>query len=603
MAQQPVTPADSAEPAVTIPIPDEELSPDTIPEQVQGTAEVEVVATTLPIFPMIGRPGWDAARWEWSREDLDRFPGITIGEFIQRIPGVLRFRAGGFGRPEGVTVFGAGGGRTRVFLNGVELDPLGHGTFPLETLAVLDVSRIRVDRSLSELRVDIQTFLPAGVDPHSVVELGTGVYETRMLRALFSRGFGTRITGTAGLDIANTGGLGIVEDYGSSNAYFRGTYALNARSGLGWEMRRTGVDRAGAVFPEESSRSEVALRYRNQPSDASVFEAVVSRSTFGEAGHQVVSSAAEPVEHGVTQGLLRAAYGTERIGGEATIRGRMLEESGPALPFGELEGRLSGRPWGMLNLDAEGRFSAAEGASAIGGSLTGTLTPSRALSFFGSLALGTRLTPLRETANAVAAVPSLFPGKLLKVDVNGWRAGAQLAGREDVFGFAIFEQGESTLAPFGLGFDLNLPSYSGGAVRGLEGSLHSVIPRTAGTLALQGSFVYLLDGGGRPYLPTEYGRAGLFFTDTYFAGQLEPSLRIEGIHRGEATVPSQARTAFTAVAPAYQTLNLSLHIRIIDVRLFLDWENLISNQAARDFPYTPAAFPRIVYGANWHFSN
>src|SRR5690606_10977937 len=128
--------------------------------------------------------GWAAARWEWNTDELARLPGMTLLEFIELIPGIVGYRPGGFGRPEGLTALGMGGARVRVFLDGYELDPHTAGSFPLQTISLLDLSRVRVLRTASEIRVDVQTFELDQAEPASVVELGTGVYQTRLLRAL-----------------------------------------------------------------------------------------------------------------------------------------------------------------------------------------------------------------------------------------------------------------------------------------------------------------------------------------------------------------------------------------------------------------------------------
>src|SRR5690606_22465734 len=111
-----------------------------------------------------------------------------------------------------------------VFIDGYELDPYGAGSFPLETISVIDVRRITVHRSLSGLRVDVETFVLEDPEPVSVVGLGTGVYQTRLLRALFSRGFGTKSVGTGFFDLASTSGIGIAERYRHMNAGVRWDY-------------------------------------------------------------------------------------------------------------------------------------------------------------------------------------------------------------------------------------------------------------------------------------------------------------------------------------------------------------------------------------------
>src|SRR5690606_31444397 len=104
----------------------QDTPPDTLPDSVQAAAAEEALPPKVPApFPTLSAGGWSTATWEWTRDQLLAIPAMTALEFIERLPGVTRFRAGNFGRPEAITALGMGGARTRVFLDGFELDPFG----------------------------------------------------------------------------------------------------------------------------------------------------------------------------------------------------------------------------------------------------------------------------------------------------------------------------------------------------------------------------------------------------------------------------------------------------------------------------------------------
>ncbi len=120
-------------------------------------------------------------------------------------------------------------------------------------------------------------------------------------------------------------------------------------------------------------------------------------------------------------------------------------------------------------------------------------------------------------------------------------------------------------------------------------------------ISIEGWYSRINDAEDRPYTPRDIGRVILSATGSYYSDQLEPTLLIEGIHRGSALVPGVEGAAFGVRSDAYQLLDLSLRIRIIDVEAYLLWNNLLANRAAIDMPGAPPAIQRIVYGARWSF--
>ncbi len=586
---------------VTVPIPPEEVSGDTIPEALReaatSVARTDVIPEMTPPLPA----GWAYGRWEWTREELATLPGMTLLEFIQHVPGVTRFRAGGFGRPEGITALGAGGGRVRVFLDGLELDPHAMGTFPLETIALLDIERLRVQRTVAGIRVDVDTFRLTTPEPYSVVELGTGVYQTRVLRALFSRGFGDRSVGTGAFDIANTAGIGLREEYSHSNVAFRFDHALSDETGVRVEWRRTAQDRRGTVFPAQLSRSDLVARVRRSLGERLTLEASAARSSSED---EAVPDSA--VAYRSTQLGVRGVYSSERVGGEASVRGRLRGGELTALPTLDAEARASLVPFAGARVEGGIRTASGDGATALESELTASVSPFRGAVVFGSLAFGERL--VRDLAVRPAGEGGgggegeIGTDRLLAATSGGWRAGAEVGVGAGVVGVAGFSSAVSPVSPFGLAFDRGAQPVSDEGVLGGEAYFRLPVPRTGNALHLEGWYTRTTDAE-RPYLPADQGVVALTFGRTYYEGQLQPSLRVEGVHRGRTIVAGGAGGAFDVVAPGYRTANLALTIRIIDVQAFLLWENLPYVQTALDLPGPVPAAPRIVYGASWRFSN
>ncbi|MQA89149.1 MAG: TonB-dependent receptor plug domain-containing protein [Gemmatimonas sp.] len=605
-----VTPDTIPEDTVRIPIPPDEAEEDTIPTELREQAESSVEVPVIPPFPDILPSGWATGSWVWTREEFAQLPGLTLLDFLELLPGITRFRAGGFGRPVGLTAMGFAGARLRVFLNGYELDSLGSGMPELEALSLYDVSSLRIERSLMGIRVEVETYELHRPEPYSIVELGTGASQIRLLRALFSRGIRRHTTATGAFDIVSTSGVGINEDYSQSNAVFRLSHGFNDDTGLELEWRRTGIDRSGTVYPREYTRSDLVLRGTRRLTDRLFLQAIVGRSSAEEKADTVI-----PELLRTTQGVLRGAYSSERFGLEATTRVRDSGDPPSPMPTFEAGLRSVLRPVRGLRLETEGDLANADGTAASSVRVTATATPFAPLSVFGSVTAGTRFVPhyfpvqVPDTIEGPPEEPldtvlvDVLADSLFVADVTGWRGGVELSGPFGALGIAAFGSTGTDLGPFSLPFDRGSPTVSGESLLGGEAFFNIGVPGTSGALRLEGWYTHFDDGGSRPYVPTSIGRAGIVFHRAYYEGQLEPVVRIEGIRRGRAFVPEEPGLPFDTSTDPYQLLNFYFTLRIIDVRAYLIWENILNDQTAIDMPGVPPAFPRIVYGVSWRFTN
>src|SRR5690606_19124401 len=103
--------------------------PGDLPEEEVPLADADTAAAPVEIRNLPGPDDpapadWRTGIWEWDREGLQSTRALTLLELLEEIPGIVALRGGDFGQPQTATAFAAGGGRIRVYLDGVELPPL-----------------------------------------------------------------------------------------------------------------------------------------------------------------------------------------------------------------------------------------------------------------------------------------------------------------------------------------------------------------------------------------------------------------------------------------------------------------------------------------------
>src|SRR5688572_20373987 len=65
-----------------------------------------------------------AGVWVFERDSSANVGVVTVGELLERIPGILPVRSGFYAQPEAVSAVGMTAGRMEVVLDGFVLDPL-----------------------------------------------------------------------------------------------------------------------------------------------------------------------------------------------------------------------------------------------------------------------------------------------------------------------------------------------------------------------------------------------------------------------------------------------------------------------------------------------
>ena len=175
-------------------------------------------------------------RYHWTREELFAGGGLTLLELLERIPGATAFRSGWIASPSHVTWLG-GGGRLRVFYDGIEIEPVDDGTGGLLDLAEVQLwtlEEVLVERGADELRVYLRSGRVERTSTASRTDVFTGDEDTNVYRGWLGRRFAHGEAAQAGF-----------QQYGTTGAPSGGGDELSLIARLGWAGKRASIDGFG----------------------------------------------------------------------------------------------------------------------------------------------------------------------------------------------------------------------------------------------------------------------------------------------------------------------------------------------------------------------
>lgn len=570
-------------------------------------------APLIPAYPQPDSAGFWKGTWVWDRTALQRFHGLSLLDLLVRIPGATVTRARGYGQPAGVAPFGLGGGRTRVFIDGWELDPLASATPDLQQLSLVDLQEVRVERRLDELRIDVTTFRLADRRTYSQLEAATGDPRLRVLRGLYSQAVGGRDVLFFGFDVSDTEGFRRAEPFSVNTTIARWSHRFTPGLGFQAEYRSADTERRDS-FPESGNRRALILRGIATPFPGLTLEGIASRSRRSPGGHDLFHRIDSDQLAG--RALLRGGFGW--VEGSAQLR--RADEDGIPLPTSDLGVRAGFRAGPLLEVQGSARASTLGGKA--GTELEGSVRTGRlaGVSLFGSVTAGSRGIGLVRGDTVVTlanpdTVHKIFSDTIplfasIAPTLAGFRAGAEWQRGASMLGAALLSLKPDRVAPFGLPLDRGRPALSTGTATGVEG--YASIPLWPAQLRLEGWYTFWNDTGGHPYLPKDQGRVALEYHNVFYTGNLEPTLRVEMARRGRSLLPAADTTAAVAsrTAVAYTVFNAFLQVRVIDVRAFIIAENLFNLRTAVDIRTIDQPLPgrlsqgtTILYGVRWYFRN
>lgn len=603
-------------------VPDSVVAEDTVPPP-----------RNLPRFPEPVPAGFGTGVWQWDQEALLGARALTLAELLDDVPGVVGLRAGDYGKPTSVTAFGLGGGRVRVFLDGVELAPLDGGVVDLSGIGLGGIGGVRVERRGDELRVELESLRNEDPRPYSLVEVGTGDLDTNLFRGTFSHPHALGGSLGLALDRVDTDGPRREEAGASTGGWLR--YALHRgdQAGLAVDLRRMTADRDTFFDPREVTRTDVAVQGRWEPSDGLVVGGFWAKSSLTRAGEEEGDSLETAAifdrsrtQLGLRVGLEKPWFWTEGAftshGGDGWPSRTARIEAGVRPGWlGGLQAGLAWEDWRDLD----------ETATTV--HLRGWTAPLLGLSIFGEYGDGRRGVPF-PPLSADSATGGEQPGDTTAsdptvriTDRRFARYGLRFSRWGLTLGGARLEIDADSLSLLGLPMDVDGMWVEGGVRKGFEGFVDA--PLFLGPLRFVGTYQEWDDDpdGHWRYFPDRTWEARLAFHDVYLqSGDLEVwfDFGVEG--RDDMRVPfeptgapgdgtqdggdGEAGGTDTEKPPPrleevqfYQSWYAWLEIRVVSVRIFLRWENLTNKDDNFDFPGTRLPGTRTMYGVRWTLWN
>jgi len=622
------------------------------PEDTLGAQEVPADSInpqdTLPAvqLPDLAEPlpaGWNTAVWEWDREEILASRALTLAELLGEIPGAVPLRGGDYGMPVTVSVFGAGGGRIRVFRDGLEVLPLEGSVVDLSRVGIGGLRSIRVIRSVGELRVELEGVLAEGPQPYSLVEAGTGDLNSNIFRGTFSHPRALGGVVALAMERVDTRGPRGEEPGVSQGAWLRYARPLFEKGALVFDYQSRSVDREdreGDYYPPGASRSDWSLRTR-----WSLLPGLVGDLSYGSSSLKTEEPDSFPFHPKArTQlgalmtyesGWIRGLGRVQKLSGEG-LPGTTahLEAQGSLGRFGGVAGEFTWENWENRSISRH-RFRA-------------WTTPVLGLSFFaeaGSGEWGLPYLPAVPPSSPDSVAPegdepvpvdtfaALLPGPRFS-EQSGSRYGAEFQWKGFTLAGALLKTESDSLFLLGLPSDRSGATQAGGSRDGWEVSAR--IPLYPKGFSLVGWWQKwdqaddvwetpqdstadptLVPEGRVPwrYLPRQSYQASLSFHDTFKpTGNLEVWFDLGARGRDPMAVPfleeiqvgegeEEVIRSVPTMVPFYQSWFVRLQIRIVTVRAFIMWENFTVRQQNQDYPGRLLPATRSLYGVRWTLWN
>ena len=151
------------------------------------TLKTPTPAAEMPHLTELG----DAMRW--GRDELAATGSLTLGDLLERVPGLTVFRTGWIGSPQVGAMLGDFQ-KLRIFYDGIELDaldPRTGGMLDLSFVQIWQLEEVRIERGASEVRVHLRSWRVRSTTPSTRVDIGTGDLETNGYRGYFGKRFDT----------------------------------------------------------------------------------------------------------------------------------------------------------------------------------------------------------------------------------------------------------------------------------------------------------------------------------------------------------------------------------------------------------------------------
>jgi hypothetical protein len=567
------------------------------------TIKVPTARPQMPPSLAISEP------YAWDRPGIIRSGAFTLGELVDRIPGVSSYRAGWISAPEMASVNGRFG-RVRFFLDGVELDPLNSrldGQHDLTLIDMFELEDITTEPSADEVRVHLGTWRVTSTTPVTQLDIHTGDLQTNHYRGHFGRRFqGGQVLQLAGNHYATT-------DRGTGEA---GDHtALWGRLGIArnnWtvdaQLLRSGRKFTERTFADDPPENDTL------PTMDGLWTVAIGRAAWGDpmANGPWVQGLASAQSYSIRNPDLTVIDSIPGPGGGGT-GGSPEEPDTLQVPNDTTQSRpqfvlSGGYNRGPVRVSALGRLRRWHGDMTISPAVRVAWAASRGLtlSFFGERSPLDSLQRLEGSARlnlgdrfAVSGTVSQFS------PLEGADAPTSLAVRAEVgarVGRTWFTVGavrrDTAFLPAAIAFDTLFGSGAQGPSNGLFATVRGKFYRDVGVDITVTRFE---DAG--IYRP-QYQTRSRLYVDTdmrsrFPSGNLAILFGISHEYRSQALFPFADGFLESS---QYRTWNAELVLRLLTASFSLQYRNLFAAQY-QQVPGFIMPNGAWVYGISWRFFN
>lgn len=586
-------------------------NPDSLPPTAaRDTATADTIFYNLPALRGSRGQGWGPGVWAWDHDAIMASGATNLAELVANVPGVVTLRGGDYGTPLSVTAFGVGGGRVRVIRDGFEVVPVEGSEANLAQVGLGGIGNVRLERQPGELVIRMESLRYDDARPYSLVEAGTGDFDTNFFRGTFADPTSLGGSVALALERVDTRGPKGAEPGSNSGSWLRYELHRGDGAGLAVDFRRMGTATEVTDYPSKASRTDWTVRGR-----ARLFEGLTGEAYWGRTTYKLDDPRDTYLTEGgrIGQGGVRAAWEHEGVFANGSWRkfgGGGLPATRVDVSAGGERDALGGVAASLGRADWQGTTTTEKRVRAWTAPLLGIV------SVFGSWEsgrYGARTGPLTHTVEldsaqaAAAAADTTPPPPLFHVtDRTAKRLGAQLSWRGATLAGAKVSLDADSLLPLGLTMDRGQAPLPGGKRSGWEAWASLPIPILHG-LRVEGS--YQEWDSAWSYMPKRIYQGAFVYHNTFLpTGDLElwTSVGVRGHDPMDVRVwapATDSAEAALASVPFYQSWYLHLQVRVVTVRVFVNWENFAIRRNLQDFPDRVLPITRASYGIRWNLWN
>ncbi|MDH3270481.1 MAG: Plug domain-containing protein [Gemmatimonadota bacterium] len=555
----------------------------------------------LPIVQARVPGGYHTGVWTWDRHSIMASGANTLAELFEEIPGLIPLMGGDYGTPAAMSAFGRGSGAYRIVRDGFELYPVDGGVVDLQHVGLSGVQRIRLDRSMNQMVVEIWTHRFDDGRPFSVIEAGTGDLDTNVLRGVYTDP--TALGGSigVGLERLDTRGSGQGREEGGNRTgtWARYQYHFGDRAGLSLDARRVGSQTRVEQYAPEVSRTDVVLQGSIRLGEGVTLQGMTGRSSLAREptlSEEYTRIGGSRRQHGLRLGLER---GSLWLNGEF----RSYEAGLPTRQYGASGG--SSAAWGGVAARVSRSSWLGEGAMDTG--LRLWLTPLSFVTLFGAYETGdygARAGPIEDEVPRPPLIDDGgVAGSAIITERESLRVGGMLSRWGVSIGGAALYTYADEVSPLGLELDAGAPSTQGVHRNGFEAT--AVLPMPLDGLTLEGSYQWWDEAG--VYQPGQIYRGSFEFHRVFKeSGNLEVwgSLGVRGHDPMLTFAPTTAEGGAGIVpVPFYQSWHAHLQVRVVTVRLWIGMDNMTFRRNLRSYPGRPLPVGRSFFALRWDLWN